>query len=151
LGALAAWAAGSAGQHAIEFPQALELELAGSEGEIDSALTNLLSNAVRYTPARGGISVRPQRLGDGRLENAVRDSGIGIAPAPAAAGRALLPRGRQPLARHRRHGVGAVHRQARGQQPGQGLHLQAAAAGGAGAAGAAHAVTLRRRLSGAEA
>jgi two-component system phosphate regulon sensor histidine kinase PhoR len=69
----------SAGQHAIEFPQALELELAGSEGEVDSALTNLLSNAVRYTPAGGGISVLLQRLSDGRLEIAVRDSGIGIA------------------------------------------------------------------------
>ncbi len=69
----------SAGQHAIEFPPRAGLELAGSESEIDSALTNLLSNAVRYTPPGGGISVLLQRLGDGRLEIAVRDSGIGIA------------------------------------------------------------------------
>jgi two-component system phosphate regulon sensor histidine kinase PhoR len=69
----------SAGRHAIEFPQSSGIELAGSENEIDSALTNLLNNAVRYTPPDGGISVMLQRLGDGRLEIAVRDNGLGIA------------------------------------------------------------------------
>ncbi|NML18293.1 phosphate regulon sensor histidine kinase PhoR [Azohydromonas caseinilytica] len=69
----------SGGRHAIEFPEPGGLELAGNEGEIDSAVTNLLSNAVRYTPPGGGISVMLRRLGDGRLEIGVRDSGIGIA------------------------------------------------------------------------
>ena len=39
------------------------------------------------------------------------------ARAPAAADRALLPRRRQPLARHRRHRAGPVDRQARGAAP----------------------------------
>ena len=69
----------SGGRHELRFPDSCGLELAGSEGEIDSALTNLLSNAVRYTPPGGGISVLLRRLGDGRLEIGVRDSGIGIA------------------------------------------------------------------------
>jgi two-component system phosphate regulon sensor histidine kinase PhoR len=69
----------SNGAHALRFEPLGGIELAGSEGEVDSALTNLLSNAVRYTPAGGGISVLLQRLGDGRLEIAVRDSGVGIA------------------------------------------------------------------------
>ncbi|MDZ5458974.1 phosphate regulon sensor histidine kinase PhoR [Azohydromonas lata] len=69
----------SGGRHELRFPDACALELAGSEGEIDSALTNLLSNAVRYTPAGGHIGVTIKNLEDGRLEIAVRDSGIGIA------------------------------------------------------------------------
>ena len=70
----------SGGRHALRFPeQPCGVELAGSEGEIDSALTNLLSNAVRYTPEGGTIGVTLRQLDDGRLEIAVRDSGIGIA------------------------------------------------------------------------
>ncbi|NML15395.1 phosphate regulon sensor histidine kinase PhoR [Azohydromonas caseinilytica] len=69
----------SGARHALRFPEVSGIELAGSEGEIDSALTNLLSNAVRYTPEGGQISVTLRRLDDGRLEVAVRDSGIGIA------------------------------------------------------------------------
>ena len=38
---------------------------------------NLVSNAVRYTPAGGAIAVRWQRLEDGALFS-VTDSGVGI-------------------------------------------------------------------------
>lgn len=46
---------------------------------IGQALTNLLSNANKYTPEGGTISVRTQRTGQ-MAEIAVSDNGIGIAP-----------------------------------------------------------------------
>lgn len=54
-------------------------ELAGSATELQSAMSNLLSNAVRYTPAGGSIEITWRLLPDGRAEFAVRDSGPGIA------------------------------------------------------------------------
>ncbi|HMW21811.1 MAG TPA: phosphate regulon sensor histidine kinase PhoR [Burkholderiaceae bacterium] len=72
----------SKGRHELAFPQAdaiAAIQLGGSQGELLSAMTNLASNAVRYTPEGGRISVtwalRPN--GEGVYE--VRDSGIGIA------------------------------------------------------------------------
>jgi two-component system phosphate regulon sensor histidine kinase PhoR len=55
------------------------LELAGAAPELQSALSNLVTNAVRYTPAGGRIAVRWRTLADGRLEVAVQDTGPGIA------------------------------------------------------------------------
>ncbi|HEY0202178.1 MAG TPA: phosphate regulon sensor protein PhoR, partial [Burkholderiaceae bacterium] len=53
-------------QHAITFPSAEEMqsygEIAGAQSELQSALSNLVSNAVRYTPAGGSIDVRWVRL-----------------------------------------------------------------------------------------
>ncbi len=69
----------SSGAHELRFTAPEGIEVAGSEGEIDSALTNLLSNAVRYTPAGGYIGLALRWREDGRLEIAVSDSGIGIA------------------------------------------------------------------------
>jgi two-component system phosphate regulon sensor histidine kinase PhoR len=54
-------------------------EIAGSQSELLSAMSNLVSNAVRYTPAGGSIAVRWQVLPDGRGEFSVKDSGPGIA------------------------------------------------------------------------
>ncbi|CAG9172212.1 Phosphate regulon sensor protein PhoR [Cupriavidus laharis] len=53
--------------------------LRGTETELLSALGNLVSNAVRYTPAGGGITIR---LGwdDGHAVFSVADTGLGIAP-----------------------------------------------------------------------
>ena len=48
--------------------------------ELQSALSNLVGNAVRYTPAGGRITVRWQVLADGRGVFSVRDTGPGIAP-----------------------------------------------------------------------
>ncbi len=53
--------------------------LLGEPRELQSALSNLVSNAVRYTPSGGRISVTAQAQSDGRLELKVQDSGPGIA------------------------------------------------------------------------
>lgn len=67
----------------LQFPDAPSLqragELAGNPGELQSALSNLVSNAVRYTPAGGSIRVTWQPQADGSARFAVRDSGAGIA------------------------------------------------------------------------
>jgi two-component system phosphate regulon sensor histidine kinase PhoR len=53
--------------------------LRGVEGEIHSIASNLISNAAKYTPADGRVSIRWGRsAGGARL--AVQDTGIGIAP-----------------------------------------------------------------------
>jgi two-component system phosphate regulon sensor histidine kinase PhoR len=44
-------------------------------------LINLVDNAVKYTPAGGQVRVRARRAGDGMIEVAVEDTGIGIPPA----------------------------------------------------------------------
>lgn len=54
--------------------------LAGSGAELISALSNLVNNAVRYTPPGGRIEARWTALADGRLEFSVSDTGPGIAP-----------------------------------------------------------------------
>lgn len=54
--------------------------LRGSSAELHSAFANLLSNAVRYTPAERDIEMRWTRRADGRLVFAVHDEGIGVAP-----------------------------------------------------------------------
>jgi len=55
------------------------LEISGSSGELQSAISNLLSNAVRYTPGGGRIEAQWQQRPDGRLELSVKDTGPGIA------------------------------------------------------------------------
>ncbi len=74
--------AGAAPQTLV-FPTQDELraagELAGDPAELQSALSNLVTNAVRYTPAGGRITVQWQRLPDGGARFAVHDTGPGIA------------------------------------------------------------------------
>jgi two-component system phosphate regulon sensor histidine kinase PhoR len=66
--------------HVLRFEPAPSLEIAGSPSELQSALSNLVSNAVRYTPPGGSIQVQWRQLTDGRAEFSVRDTGPGIAP-----------------------------------------------------------------------
>ncbi|NDD11430.1 MAG: phosphate regulon sensor histidine kinase PhoR, partial [Betaproteobacteria bacterium] len=55
-----------------------EDEIAGASTELYSAFSNLVNNAVRYTPAGETIQVTWKRLPDGRGEYVVQDSGPGI-------------------------------------------------------------------------
>ena len=66
--------------HTLRFEPAPAAEIAGSPSELQSALSNLVSNAVRYTPPGGTIHVRWREMTDGRGEFSVRDTGPGIAP-----------------------------------------------------------------------
>jgi two-component system phosphate regulon sensor histidine kinase PhoR len=75
----------SADRHTLVFGSSATSELgndliAGSEHELHSAVANLVTNAVRYTPAGGEIKVLWSIRGDGSAELEVCDTGIGIAP-----------------------------------------------------------------------
>lgn len=69
--------------HTLRFPDAQALraqgEIAGVPAELQSALSNLISNALRYTPAGGSIEVQWRRQPDGRALFSVQDTGSGIA------------------------------------------------------------------------
>jgi two-component system, OmpR family, phosphate regulon sensor histidine kinase PhoR len=69
----------SAGRHAIEVDWGEPAALAGGDHELHSALGNLLTNAVRYTPSGGHISVAWRIRQDGSGIFSVRDTGPGIA------------------------------------------------------------------------
>ncbi|MFM0051366.1 phosphate regulon sensor histidine kinase PhoR [Caballeronia grimmiae] len=68
----------SGGRHRIAFHVDDAVTVAGAETEVVSALGNLVTNAVRYTPEGGAIDVTWQREND-RAIFIVRDSGPGIA------------------------------------------------------------------------
>jgi len=69
----------SAGRHVIAFSADPAAEIAGIEAELQSALANLVGNAVRYTPDGGRIDVAWKLADNGRGEIAVVDNGPGIA------------------------------------------------------------------------
>jgi two-component system phosphate regulon sensor histidine kinase PhoR len=69
----------SAGRHTLRFDVQGEDELAGNESEWTSAVANLVSNAVRYTPSGGTVTVTWAHRVDGNAEIDVRDTGPGIA------------------------------------------------------------------------
>ena len=69
----------SAGRHAVTFPTHIDARIAGSSNELLSAITNLVSNAVRYTPEGGRIDVSWDVMADGSGVVAVTDTGPGIA------------------------------------------------------------------------
>lgn len=68
------------GSHRITTNLKHDALLAGSLDELSSALGNLLSNAVRYTPAGGSIKVGFELLPDGDADLWVTDTGPGVAP-----------------------------------------------------------------------
>jgi len=55
------------------------VQLLGARKELHSAVSNLVNNAVRYTPAGGLISVIWSQLADQRVQFSVVDTGPGIA------------------------------------------------------------------------
>lgn len=66
--------------HRLVFDAEFTGDIAGSPHELLSAMSNLVGNAIRYTPVGGEILVRTLCLPDGRAEFSVRDTGPGIAP-----------------------------------------------------------------------
>lgn len=76
---------GAGAVHAITFPAAdapgMDWEIAGTQAELISAFSNLISNALRYTPAGGSVQVRWEVQPDGSACFSVKDSGPGIDPA----------------------------------------------------------------------
>ncbi|HLY96705.1 MAG: phosphate regulon sensor histidine kinase PhoR, partial [Sideroxydans sp.] len=70
----------SKGQHHIRIEIESDALLNGSSDELHSALSNLVTNAIRYTPPGGDVVLRWHEQPDGHLVFSVKDSGIGIAP-----------------------------------------------------------------------
>ena len=75
----------SQGKHQIELVIASQARLIGNSQELYSALANLVTNAVRYTPAKGRIRIRWGGLEGHEKTNgehtfSVQDSGEGIEP-----------------------------------------------------------------------
>ena len=71
----------SMGRHRLVFsitPADRNIEISGVESEWMSAMGNLVSNAIRYTPEGGEVRVSWMTLPDGHGEFAVQDTGIGI-------------------------------------------------------------------------
>jgi len=69
----------SGGRHRLGFHVAAGGEVAGSHGELLSAVGNLVGNAVRYTPEGGLVDVHWRLRADGCGEIDVVDTGVGIA------------------------------------------------------------------------
>jgi len=69
----------SSGKHKVTLLLESSAWVSGAEDELRSAFGNLVSNAIRYTPAGGEISLS-WKDGAGGAVFEVRDTGIGIAP-----------------------------------------------------------------------
>lgn len=68
----------SQGRHRVVMEVTAEADLLGSAKDLHSAFSNLVSNAVRYTPTGGSITVRWSRNPGGGATYAVTDTGFGI-------------------------------------------------------------------------
>ncbi len=67
----------SQGRHRIALLDQTRQDLLGSGKELHSAFSNLVSNAVRYTPSGGSVTIVWRQVEDG-AEYAVIDTGYGI-------------------------------------------------------------------------
>jgi len=67
----------SSGKHVINLNVDAANDLLGVEGELASAFGNLVSNAIRYTPAGGTVTLAWREGSDG-ARFSVEDTGIGI-------------------------------------------------------------------------
>ena len=68
----------SLGRHRITIEAGTQVDLRGSIHHLHSAFSNLVSNAVRYTPSGGEIVIGWRQTDDGGAIFSVRDSGLGI-------------------------------------------------------------------------
>jgi len=64
--------------HKIELDIDYSLELIGSQGELHSAFSNLITNAINYTPENGVINIKWHNSAQG-ARFTVKDNGLGIA------------------------------------------------------------------------
>ena len=69
----------SQGKHAFNFEVLTSASILGEERELLSAFSNLVSNAVRYTPDVGMVNVKWDLNSEGQGEFSVTDTGPGIA------------------------------------------------------------------------
>jgi two-component system phosphate regulon sensor histidine kinase PhoR len=69
----------SQGRHQISIDDLAGVDLQGSTKELHSAFSNLVTNAVRYTPAGGRVTLAWEDGPDGAAFS-VEDTGAGIAP-----------------------------------------------------------------------
>lgn len=58
-----------------------DLVLRGDTGLFTQAVSNLIENALKYTPSGGRVELRAMRRADGRIEIDLADDGPGVAPA----------------------------------------------------------------------
>ncbi|NJA88314.1 phosphate regulon sensor histidine kinase PhoR [Rhodocyclus tenuis] len=70
----------SGGRHRLSLTFDGPVAVRGCAGELRSALGNLASNAVRYTPEGGSIDLLWHGIDNGAAEFLVSDTGIGVAP-----------------------------------------------------------------------
>ena len=63
----------------LRFEPSPDVAVAGTQGELQSAFSNLVTNAIRYTPSGGSVEAALRVTEDGRMEWTVRDTGPGIA------------------------------------------------------------------------
>lgn len=68
----------SKGRHAFNFESTSSCDLMGEDREILSAFSNLVSNAIRYTPDVGAVTARWSVNDQGQGEFSVTDTGPGI-------------------------------------------------------------------------
>ena len=68
----------SQGRHSISCVRSCESDVRGSMDYLHSAFSNLISNAVRYTPEGGRIEISWKATPDGGARFAVADTGYGI-------------------------------------------------------------------------
>ena len=69
----------SQGKHVFNFENETSVNILGDEREILSAFSNLVANAIRYTPDSGSIQVKWRTVSQGQGEFSVTDTGPGIA------------------------------------------------------------------------
>jgi signal transduction histidine kinase len=57
-----------------------EFRIEQDQGKISQILTNLISNAIKFTPEGGLVTIVAEEFGDGMFFLSVADTGVGIAP-----------------------------------------------------------------------
>ena len=70
----------SQGRHTITADAQSDKQIRGSNKDLHSAFSNLVSNAVRYTPSGGEIVIGWRQAPDQGAAFSVHDSGLGISP-----------------------------------------------------------------------